>query len=162
MHVLFREWHDLRVEQLLAYLGEAAPIEGHLERASGRPYGLGGQARKGDAHALLCWRCADRSAGIHPDTRIGVRVPEGTGAVEDAVGPAVPEVREVEDRVDNGRSIARLDAAGVGAAHVEHRVGYGTALLDRSDQRLADVGGVVHPRRGDDVDRKSTRLNSSH
>src|SRR2546426_910552 len=64
---------ELGVEGFLADVGEAASGEGHLDRAAGGSDGVGGEAGKGNTHALLR-RCAGGTG--QPDARLQVRVAE--------------------------------------------------------------------------------------
>src|SRR3954451_5689651 len=56
-----------------------------------------------------------RLPGANPGQRVEVEAAraERVEAVEGVVGAAVPEVAPVEDGVDRGRRVARLDLAGV-------------------------------------------------
>ena len=103
-------------EHLPPELREGAAPDGHLDFAQRRPDRLGSKARELDGNRLL-GQTLRRI--VEPDPGGGVERTEGIYAVEDEVGPAVPEVGEVEDRVDHGRRIARLYPPRIDAAECE-------------------------------------------
>ena len=88
----------------------------HLEIAQCRPYGLRRQAGVGQCHrhpggGPVCPRLQ------HPGTRIAVA--KRVVAVENIVGPTIPEVAEVKDGIDHRRRVARRHAARQGTMHAE-------------------------------------------
>src|SRR6185369_10218049 len=134
-------------EHLTAQLREGAAPEGHfgiIERWSG---GLGGETGKLDGHRFL----HERAVVVEPDSGRGVQGAEGINAVEHEVGATVPEIVEVENRVDIGRRVAGRYPAHVEAASLEDLVGNGGAVIDRRTWNDAHKLGEFDPLRTYDV-----------
>ncbi|MND73406.1 hypothetical protein D3C80_649800 [compost metagenome] len=130
------------IEHALADVGKGAPAAGHLHCAAGWPHGLGrgrgvveGQADLGCDRRLV--GRGDEDAGIR------VAVAEGRETVEHEIGPAVPEVAQVEHRVDHRRRVAPGTAPHVDATDLEDAVGLLCALVEA---RLLgpNVVGIEH------------------
>src|SRR5262245_3182658 len=66
----------------------------------------------------------------HQDLRAGVPEPERIGAIKDVVGPAIPEVADVEYRIDRGWRLSWLHfARGIGPGVKDCRIRSSTVLL---------------------------------
>ena len=104
-------WRRQLPRQAPADVRERPPVRRHLEPVRRRTDGLRGEARvvQANLHPLG----AQRILGA-VDERVRVAVAERVHAVEQVLGPQVPEVAMVEDRVDHRRRVARLDATDVG------------------------------------------------
>ncbi len=99
--------------EVVADLRENPAPSRHLESAQGRPHRLRGKARVVDEHAGH-QRLGSLVGAVDEGVRIAVA--EGIDAVEEVLGPQVPEVPVVEDRVDHRGRVARLHATHVGGA----------------------------------------------
>src|SRR5690606_30895293 len=98
----------------------------HLNLAIGRTHGLRGKAGKFDLNPLLC----QRLVGLYgPDARAGIAVTKGCDTVENEVGATVPEIAQVVDGVDHGRSVARRHLPRVYAVDVKDRIGNGLVAV---------------------------------
>src|SRR5690348_12760866 len=94
-------------EHAAAEHGPGAPVVGHLDVVHGRPDRLRGQARI--LYADGYGRQLPVAQTQHVGARIGIA--EGGDPGKDVAGAAVPEVAEVENRVDDGRRVADGDLA---------------------------------------------------
>ena len=132
----------------------AAVAERHLEVTQRRSHRLGRKAGVLHLHRLDHDGCALALENARPLVLLAERVLP----VEPVVGASVPEVGEVEHRVDRRRRVPRLDAPRVGAVDVEDVVrNHGTAVYERAavhtvepvkDDALRRGDVVAVPRRG--------------
>src|ERR1700730_15704758 len=100
MHELLCQW--FQTHHLLADIGKAAVLPGHLEVASRRADRLGRQTGVGDPNEYVPQLPVDilfESARTVPEAK-------GVHPVEDETGSAIPEVVKVEDRVDHRGSVS--------------------------------------------------------
>jgi len=115
-------------EELPRNLAEGAVPEGHQGVVPRRSDRHGGEARVVDP---------DGAGGEH--------------AVEDVVSAAVPQVGDIEDRVEDGGGVARLAAPDVHTANVEDGVGGRRAEVGRAPRVGAREVGPEDALRGHDV-----------
>src|SRR5215471_18387876 len=87
-----------QAHHLLADVGECTILPGHLKIAARRAHRLRCQAGVGDADEHITQRAPD----ILLDSAMAISEAERIHPVEDETGPSIPEVVEVEDRVDHG------------------------------------------------------------
>ncbi len=116
MHELHAE--RLEGQHLATDVSQGSTGKRHLEVALGWADGLrcGAGEFDVDSHQL------EASGLVVCHTRVIVPAAERIDAVEDEVGAAVPEVAQVEDRVDHGRRVPRLDAPDLQAVAIEDLV----------------------------------------
>ncbi len=132
--------------QPVADLRERPPVGRHLEPVRRRADRLRGEARVLEPHLHLLGRALARGGAV--EERVRVAVAERVHAVEHVLGPHVPEVAVVEDRVDHRGRVARLDAAHVAATPAQpdvEAVRIGTRIPALTEDRM------VHTLRGHDV-----------
>ena len=116
-----------KTEHLPAELREGTPLEGHLGIIERRPRCLGGEAAKLDGDLLFHQRIVQ----VEPDTGTRIERTERVDTVEKEVGPAIPEIVEVEDRVDVGRGVACRYPAHVETANLKHRIWNAYPVIER-------------------------------
>ena len=111
------EYQRRRAEELPADGPKITVLGRHLADAQSRPHGLRRQARivDGDTHL------GELAASKPHHSGIRIAIAEGRHAVKDEVGPAVPEVAMVEDRIDRGGSVSRLTAPHIEALSADRR-----------------------------------------
>ena len=135
----------VRVDELAAERRQAEELLPDLRpRAAGARHEVGAHGRTdrhrrdtavidGDGHR------DDAAVELHLEhARGGVARPERADAIEDGVPAAVPQVAEVEDRVDDRRRVARRDPSDVRAPDVPDGVRHTAAHL------LGAAGHDVH------------------
>src|SRR5262249_51688656 len=131
MHVLGSERQPC--QQLMTEVGEGLIGAGHLEVAEGWSNGLRCQA----AIDKCDWLRDDPLRRRYQNMRVGVPESEGIGAIKDVVGPAIPEVADVEHRIDRAWRLSWLHfARGIGPGVEDGRIRGPTVLLVAA----ADVG----------------------
>ena len=117
---------------------ESVARTGHFEVAQCGAHGLRGEARIGQLHTHRHHRAVE----AHLE-HLGIRVAvaEGIHTVEHVVRAPVPEVAEIEHRVDHRGRVARGDLAGERAVHVELVGRAVVAGLGAGRARAGEVAG---------------------
>src|SRR6185369_11433769 len=139
MDHLLSERNEIVIDHLLSELWKGTSREGHLGIVEWRSGGLGGEACEFDGNLLfLQYRIQCRPC-VEPYPGAWIERAEGVDAVEEEVGPAVPEIVEVKDRVDVGWRVARRYPSHVGASYLKDRIGDNGPRVHRGIQE--GVGG---------------------
>src|SRR5436853_309929 len=102
----------------------------HLAFRERRSHGLRCQTTRLDGNPLAL-EISVRIDLPHEGRRI--EVAERADTVEDVIRTPVPEVVEVEYRIDHARRVARLDSSGVDLMDLKHRIGIA----------IADIGSLA-------------------
>ena len=134
-------------EELAAELGEAPPRARHLDAIVRRPDFLGRQASVGEGDLDRC----RHAVGHAQDPGGWVGRSRGVHAVEDVVRAAVPEVPEVEDRVDAEGRVPACDLAIVAERAAENRPAavHGAGEVQADEVPLEHALGADHIIDGD-------------
>src|SRR2546421_5609481 len=117
-------------QKLPAKLRKDASVARHLEFRERRSHGLRCQTTGLDGNPLSL-EISVRIDLPHEGRRIEVAEPAGTR--ESVIRTPVPEVVEVEYRIDHARRVARLDSSGVDLMDLKHRIGIA----------IADIGSLA-------------------